>query len=97
MPPKEHIKMRKSVSNTSQPKPLNRQNDGFLLGYNIIMKQNRHSSKKSQTKVKYTFNPKSNVLFEDNASDKVKVKFIIDKKEPFYKHEMGENGGSNNN
>lgn len=61
------------------------------------MKQNRHSSKKSQTKVKYTFNPKSNVIFEDATSKNVKLQIIFDKKEPMYKHTMGENGGNNGN
>lgn len=61
------------------------------------MKQNRHRSKKSQTKFKYTFNPKNKVIFEDATSKNVKIQFIYDKKEPFYKHTIGEKDGNSNN
>ena len=61
------------------------------------MKQNRHSSKKSQTKFKYTFNPKNKVIFEDATSKNVKSQIIFDKNEPTYKHTVGEKSGNNGN
>ena len=55
------------------------------------------SSKSSNKKVKYTFNTKSNTIMEDKSSPNVNVKFILDKKEPFYKHifKGNDNGTSN--
>lgn len=60
----------------------------FLYVYNVSMKRSRTSKtvKSSNKKTKYKFDTKSNTIFEDNASPNVKVKFIYDKDEPFYKH-----------
>jgi hypothetical protein len=46
----------------------------------------KSSSKISNKKTKTIFNPKSNIIFEDNASKNSKLKMIFDKNEPFYKH-----------
>lgn len=58
----------------------------------------KSSSKSSSKKVKFTINPKSNVIMEDKTSPNVNVKFIFDKDEPFYKHIFKkENNGTSNN
>lgn len=46
----------------------------------------KRSSKISNKKTKTIFDPKSNVIFEDNASKNSNLKMIFDEKEPFYKH-----------
>lgn len=50
------------------------------------MKKRRSYPKSANTKYKFEFRPKDNTIFEDNSSPNVKVKFISDPKEPFYKH-----------
>lgn len=58
----------------------------------------KSSSKSSSKKVKFTINPKSNVIMEDKSSPNINVKFIFDKDEPFYKHIFKkENNGTSNN
>lgn len=46
----------------------------------------KRSSKISNKKTKIIFNPKSNIIFEDNASKNSNLKMIFDKNEYFYKH-----------
>ena len=46
----------------------------------------KSSSKISNKKTKTIFNPKSDVIFEDNSGINSKFKMIFDNKEPIYKH-----------
>ena len=46
----------------------------------------KSSSKISNKKTKTIFNPKSDVIFEDNSGINSKFKMIFDSKEPIYKH-----------
>ena len=46
----------------------------------------KSSSKISNKKTKTIFNPKSDVIFEDNSGINSKFQMIFDNKEPIYKH-----------
>lgn len=46
----------------------------------------KNSSKISNKKTKTIFNPKSDVIFEDNSGINSKFQMIFDNKEPIYKH-----------
>jgi hypothetical protein len=46
----------------------------------------KSSSKISNKKTKTIFNPKSDVIFQDNSGINSKFQMIFDNKEPIYKH-----------